>query len=72
MEIMMQIAAFKTPAGLSSFAVSAPSLSAGKKGVTVASDAAKCGDTWAQTCTGGTSVSLSNYSNNGGGPGGRP
>ncbi len=66
------IAAFKAPSGLSSFAVSAPSLSGGYKGVSVGSTT-YCNGIWATSgISGGTSVSLSSYSggNQGGGPGG--
>ena len=67
------IAAFKAPSGLSSFAVSAPSLSSGYKGVSVGSTT-YCNGIWATSgISGGTSVSLSSYSgggNQGGGPGG--
>lgn len=66
------IAAFKAPSNISSFVVSAPSLSAGYKGVTVASGSELCNDTWATDgISGGTSTSLSTYSGGGGfGPGG--
>lgn len=65
------IAAFKAPSNLSSFAVSAPSLSAGYKGVTVASSSELCNGTWATDgISGGTSTSLSTYSGGGFGPGG--
>ncbi|MCR5363368.1 MAG: carbohydrate-binding domain-containing protein [Bacteroidales bacterium] len=65
------IAAFKTPSGASSLAVSAPSLSKGYKGVSV-SGGSLCNGIWAISgISGGTAVSLSNYSNGGGGPGGR-
>ncbi len=67
------IAAFKAPSGASSFAVSAPSLSSGYKGVSVGSST-YCNGVWATSgISGGTSVSLSSYSgggNQGGGPGG--
>ena len=67
------IAAFKAPSGISSFAVSAPSLSSGYKGVSVGSTT-YCNGVWATSgISGGTSVSLSSYSgggNQGGGPGG--
>ena len=65
------IAAFKVPSGVSSVAVSAPSLSKGYKGVTVGSTL--CNGTWASSgLSGGNSVSLSTYSggSQGGGPGG--
>ena len=62
------IAAFKVPSNVSTFIVSAPSLSSGYKGVNVSGDA-KCG-VWAVSgITGGTSVSLSNYTGGNGGPG---
>ncbi|MBR4755337.1 MAG: carbohydrate-binding domain-containing protein [Bacteroidales bacterium] len=64
------IAAFKTPSSISSVAVSAPSLSSGYKGVTVGGSTA-CNGVWAKTgISGGTSVTLSTYSSQGGGPGG--
>ncbi|MBQ6286734.1 MAG: carbohydrate-binding domain-containing protein [Bacteroidales bacterium] len=65
------IAAFKVPSGVSSVAVSAPSLSKGYKGVTVGSTL--CNGTWASSgLSGGNSVSLNTYSggSQGGGPGG--
>ena len=65
------IAAFKAPSGLSSFAVCAPSLSGGYKGVSVG-DETLCNGVWASTgISGGTAVSLGTYSG-GGGPGGGP
>jgi hypothetical protein len=64
------IAAFKVPSNISSFIVSAPSLSSGYKGVSVSGEV-KCGGVWATGgITGGTSVSLSNYTGGNGGPGG--
>lgn len=64
------IAAFKAPSSLSSFAVSAPSLSAGYKNVTV-SGTPLCNGVWAtEGISGGSSVSLSTYSGGQGGPGG--
>ena len=64
------IAAFKAPSSLSSFAVSAPSLSAGYKNVTV-SGTTYCNVIWATDgISGGSSVSLSTYSGGQGGPGG--
>ncbi|MCR5759215.1 MAG: hypothetical protein K6G39_02550, partial [Bacteroidales bacterium] len=64
------IAAFKTPSNISSFIVSAPSLSGGYKGVSVSGDA-KCGGVWATDgISGGTEVSLTNYTGGNGGPGG--
>jgi len=66
------IAAFKAPSSISTFIVTAPSLSSGYRGVSVSGDA-KCGGVWAKDgISGGTSVSLSNYSGGGGGPGGGP
>ena len=67
------IAAFKVPAGLSTLAVSAPSLSSGYKGVTVGSEL--CNGVWAtEGISGGSEVSLTTYSGGGGsypgGPGG--
>ena len=68
------IAAFKAPSGVSTVAVSAPSLSQGYKGVSVSTSL--CNGTWATSgISGGTSVSLSSYSGgnsggNSGGPGG--
>jgi len=73
------IAAFYAPSGYSSFAVSAPSLSTtAKKGVSVSSSYYKCNGTWATSASGGTSVTLTTYTQQGGqggnghGPGGRP
>ena len=66
------IAAFKAPSNISSFAVSAPSLSQGYKGVSVGSST-YCNGVWATSgISGGTAVSLSSYSGGGsqGGPGG--
>ena len=64
------IAAFKAPSGLSSFAVCAPSLNKGYKGVSV-SGTTYCNGVWATSgISGGTSVTLSTYSGGGGGPGG--
>lgn len=64
------IAAFKAPSNISNFIVSAPSLSSGYKGVSVSSES-KCGGVWAISgISGGTSVSLSNYTGGNGGPGG--
>lgn len=66
------IAAFKAPANISSVIVSAPSLSSGYQGVSVSGEA-KCGGVWAvDGITGGSSVSLSNYTGGAGGPGGGP
>ena len=65
------IAAFKVPSNISSVIVSAPSLSSGYKGVSVSGET-KCGGVWATDgISGGSSVSLSNYTG-GGGPGGGP
>ena len=64
------IAAFKAPSNISSFIVSAPSLSSGYKGVSV-SGASACDGVWATSgISGGTSVTLSAYSGGNGGPGG--
>ena len=64
------VAAFKAPAGISSFIVSAPSLSAGYKSVTV-SGTPQCNGVWATGgISGGSSVSLSAYNGSTGGPGG--
>ena len=64
------IAAFKAPSNISNYIVSAPSLSSGYKGVSVSGDA-KCNGVWAvDGITGGSSVSLSNYTGGNGGPGG--
>jgi len=68
------VAAFKAPSGISSFVVSAPSLSKGYKGVSVGSTT-YCNGIWAtSSISGGTAVTLSSYSggsgNTGGGPGG--
>lgn len=64
------IAAFKAPSNISSFIVSAPSLSKGYKGVSV-SGTAKCGGVWVTDgISGGSSVSLSTYSSGNGGFGG--
>ena len=65
------IAAFKAPSGISSVAVSAPSLSTGAKSVSV-SGTTYCNGIWATSgISGGTSVSLTGYSGGqGGGPGG--
>ena len=68
------IAAFKVPSGISSVAVSAPSLSKGYKGVTVGSTT-YCNGIWATSgISGGSAVSLSSYSGGGnqGGGGGNP
>ena len=75
------IAAFKAPSNISTFIVSAPALASGYKGVSVSGES-KCNGVWAvEGTSGGSSVSLSNYSGGGGpggggpgggGPGGRP
>ena len=63
------IAAFKVPSNISSFIVTAPSLSSGYKSVSVSGEY-KCGGVWAvDGISGGSSVSLSNYTG-GGNPGG--
>ena len=63
------IAAFKAPFGISSVAVSAPSLKTGYKSVSVGSTTS-CNGIWATSgISGGSSVSLSTYSG-GSGPGG--
>ena len=63
------IAAFKAPSNISSFIVSAPSLSTGYKGVSVSGETL-CNGVWATGgISGGTSVSLSSYSGGNGGPG---
>ena len=65
------IAAFKAPSGISSVAVSGPSLSKGYTGVSVESE--RCNGIWASDgISGGDAVTLSTYSggNQGGGPGG--
>lgn len=64
------IAAFKAPSNISTFIVSAPALASGYKGVSVSGES-KCNGVWAvDGLSGGSSVSLSNYSGGGGGPGG--
>ena len=72
------IAAFKAPSNISTVIVSAPSLSSGYKGVSVSGEG-KCNGVWAiDGISGGSSVTLSNYTGGnggpgwGGGPGGRP
>ena len=65
------IAAFKAPSGISSVAVSSPSLSKGYTGVSVGSEL--CNGVWASGgISGGDAVTLSTYSggSQGGGPGG--
>lgn len=55
------IAAFKAPSGLSSFAVTGPSISTtAYKGVTV-SGSVYCNGVWAASSSGGSSVTLSKY-----------
>ena len=64
------MAAFKAPSGVSSVAVSAPSLKSGYKGVSVGSTT-YCNGIWAVSgISGGSSVSLSSYSGGGTGGGG--
>jgi hypothetical protein len=64
------IAAFKAPSNISYFIVSAPSLSSGYKGVSVSGDG-KCNGVWAvEGVSGGSSVTLSDYTGGFGGPGG--
>ncbi len=66
------IAAFKAPAGVSSVAVSAPSLKSGYKGVSVG-ETTYCNGVWATSgISGGKSVTLGMYSGGGNGPGGGP
>ncbi len=63
------IAAFKAPSGVSTVAVSAPSLSQGYTGVSVGETT--CNGVWAADgISGGTAVSLTTYSGGQGGPGG--
>ena len=64
------IAAFRAPSNISSFIVSAPSLSSGYKGVSVSGEA-RCNGIWAKDgISGGSSISLSSYTGGNGGPGG--
>ena len=64
------IAAFKAPSNISSVIVTAPSLSSGYKSVSVSGEG-KCNGVWAtEGISGGTSVSLTQYSGGNGGPGG--
>ena len=64
------IAAFKTPANISSFIVSAPSLSSGYKSVSV-NGVSRCNGVWATDgITGGSAATLSKYTGWNGGPGG--
>lgn len=59
------LCAFKVPSGISSVAVSAPALSSGYKGVTV-SGTSYCNNVWAKSgISGGSQVTLSNYSGGG-------
>ena len=65
------LAAFKAPSGVSTVAVSAPSLNKGYTGVSVG-DETLCNGVWAsQNISGGNAVNLNTYSG-GGGPGGGP
>lgn len=64
------ITAFKAPSGLSSFAVSAPSLSKGYKGVSVSGETFSNDMLAISGISGGSAVDLGIYSNQGGGPGG--
>ncbi|MBR5054719.1 MAG: carbohydrate-binding domain-containing protein [Bacteroidales bacterium] len=64
------IAAFKAPSNISNVIVSAPSLSSGYKGVSISGEG-KCNGVWAtEGISGGSSVSLSNYTGGNGFPGG--
>ena len=64
------LAAFKAPSNISTFTVSAPSLSGAYKGVSVDGETF-CNGVWATSgISGGTSTSLSQYSGGGGFPGG--
>ena len=63
------IAAFKAPSNISSFIVSAPSLSSGYKGVSVSGETKANGVWAADGISGGSSVTLSNYTGGYGGPG---
>ncbi len=64
------IAAFKAPSNISSFIVSAPSVTSGYKGVSVIGEG-KCNGVWVtEGISGGSSVSLSKYTGGNGGPGG--
>ena len=66
------LCAFKVPSGVSSVAVSAPSMSYGYSNVSV-SGTTYANDTWAVSgISGGSQVSLGNYSGNDGGGGGTP
>lgn len=64
------IAAFKLPSGISSVALTAPSLSSGYKGVSVSGTTYASGTWGLSGISGGTAVSLSSYSGGGGGHGG--
>ena len=64
------LAAFKAPSGVSSVAVTAPSLSKGFTGVSVGGETC-CNGIWATSAiSGGSSTNLNTYSGSGGGPGG--
>ncbi len=64
------LCAFLAPSGISTFAVSAPSLSSGYKNVSVSGNTF-CNGTWATGgITGGTQITLGSYSGGGGWPGG--
>ena len=66
------IAAFKAPSNISTFIVTAPSLSSGYKGVSVSGEN-RCNGIWATDgITGGSSVSISKYTGGNNGPGGWP
>lgn len=65
------ISAFKAPSGISSVAVSAPSLSQGYTGVSVGESL--CNGVWAvKGISGGSAVNLTTYSGGSGNPGGNP
>lgn len=64
------IVAFKAPGSLSSFAVSAPGLSGGYKNVSVSGETCCGGALAVAGISGGTAVSLGNYTSGGGFPGG--
>lgn len=64
------IAAFKVPSGISNFIVSAPSLSGGYQGVSVSGEGKCCGVWATEGISGGSSVTISNYTGGNGGPGG--
>lgn len=67
------LCAFKSPSSsVSSFAVSAPGLTSGYKSVSVGGETL-CGEKWAVSgISGGTAVTLGNYSSGGQGGGGNP